>query len=310
MPATVRMTMAFLLAFVPIAFLQGCGSNSGGEPGSPSSGASPNLELRSTTGANTLTADGTSSLDLEMSATNQEDGSPIANLEVLFTATAGTLSSGSSTNTNTRQATGNAVTVMTNANGIARVTLTATNVIGSAAITAETPDGFRQSFVVSFVSGVPAVMTLAATPNTISSGGSSSIVATVTDDANRAVAGVLVAFSVAPNSSGATLGAATATTDADGIASVSLTGGAAAGTDTVRAQLSSSNITATVDVAVIAQTTGGETTPTISIESIRLLVSSPQIDSDDSQQKVTLTALVRDVNNNFVSDIPVSFASD
>ncbi|ETW94272.1 MAG: hypothetical protein ETSY2_50030, partial [Candidatus Entotheonella gemina] len=294
---------------VPIAFLQGCGSNSGGDSAAPSSGANLNLSLRSTTGANTLTADGISSLDIEVSATHQDDGRPIANLEIMFSTTAGVLSAGTTTNTNTRQVTGNSVTVRTNANGIAFVTLTATNIIGSAIVTAETPEGFRQSFAVSFVSGVPAAMTLTATPTTIASGASAAIEARVVDDAGRAVAGVAVTFSIAPNLSGALLGNTSVNTDVDGIASTTLTGGTSAGTDTVRAQISG-NITATVDVAVIAQTTGGDTPPTISIDSISLLVSSPQIDSDDSQRKVTLTALVRDINNNFVSDIPVSFSAD
>ncbi|ETW93893.1 MAG: hypothetical protein ETSY1_37245 [Candidatus Entotheonella factor] len=309
MPATVRMTMVFLLALVPIAFLQGCGSNSGGDSAVSNSGANLNLTLRSTTGANTLTADGTSSLDIEVSAASQDDGRPIANLEILFSTTAGVLSAGVPTNTNTRQVTGNSITVRTNANGIAFVTLTATNIVGTAIVTAETPGGFRQSFTVSFVSGVPAAMTLAASPNTISSGASAAIEARVVDDMGRAVAGVTVTFSVSPNLSGSILGTTTVNTDVEGIASTTLTGGAAAGTDTVRAQISG-NITATADVAVIAQTTGGDTPPTVSIDSVSLLVSSPQLDSDDSQQKVTLTALVRDDNNNFVPDIPVSFSAD
>uniref|UniRef100_UPI001C4E1B7C hypothetical protein n=1 Tax=Candidatus Entotheonella palauensis TaxID=93172 RepID=UPI001C4E1B7C len=146
MPATVRMTMVFLLALVPIAFLQGCGSNSGGDSAVSNSGANLNLTLRSTTGANTLTADGTSSLDIEVSAASQDDGRPIANLEILFSTTAGVLSAGVPTNTNTRQVTGNSITVRTNANGIAFVTLTATNIVGTAIVTAETPGGVPAEF--------------------------------------------------------------------------------------------------------------------------------------------------------------------
>ncbi len=304
MPAKVRMTMVFLLALLPIALLQGCGSNSGGGSEAPAQGESRNLTLSSTSGASTLTADGTSALGLEMSVTNQ-NGQPISNLEVKFATTAGTLSAVGAANANaqgadTRQVTATStITVRTDANGIARVTLTATNAVGTATVTAETPDGHRQSFVVSFISGVPANISLAIVPTAVGVGDTATATATVTDSEGRPVAGTAVTFSISANSSAASLSQTTATTDANGIASVTYTGGTVQGMDTV--QVSVGTITATTAVVVQSQTSSAST--------IDLLVSSAQMNSD-GVNGVTLTALVRDANNNFVLGQEVTFAAD
>lgn len=54
--------------------------------------------------------------------------------------------------------------------------------------------------------------------------------------------------------------------------------------------------------------TGGDT-PTVTANSIDLLVSSPTLNSGDTTQAVTLTALVKDSNNNTLSDQTVAFSA-
>ncbi len=308
MPAKVRMTMVFLLALLPIALFQGCGNNSGGGSDAPAQGESLNLALSSTTGLNTLTADGISALGLEMSVTNQ-DGSPISNLAVKFATTAGTLSAVGAAQANARTETSNGetrqvtttstITVPTDANGVARVNLTASNSVGAATVTAETPDGHRQSFVVSFISGVPANISLAVVPTAVGVGDTATATATVTDSDGRPVAGTAVIFSITANTSAATLSQTTVTTDANGIAGVTYIGGSIRGTDTIQASVGT--ITTTTSIVVQGETSSAST--------IDLLVSSAQMNSD-GVNSITLTALVRDANNNFVSGQEVTFAAD
>ena len=102
------------------------------------------------------------------------------------------------------------------------------------------------------------------------------------------------------------------TTNADGEVSVTYRPGTLPSTDTIEASISGDSdgdgdfepITTTINITV--QTT------TVTADRLDLLVSSPQLDSDinlDSPETVTLTALVRDVNNNFVADVQVTFAA-
>jgi hypothetical protein len=125
----------------------------------------------------------------------------------------------------------------------------------------------------------------------------SSAAATITAQArdanNSAVAGASVTFST----SAGTISGSPATTDANGNATVTLTAGtAAAGTSiTVTATAGTVSNTAMVTVANTKQT-------------ITLETSSPQIPSD-GLKPATITALVRDAKNNFVSGATVAFTS-
>src|SRR5450631_751679 len=122
---------------------------------------------------------------------------------------------------------------------------------------------------------------------------SSTITAHATDANNSAVSGAKVTFS----SSAGTISGSPATTDANGNATATLAAGtAAAGTAiTVTAKSGTASNTATVTVADTKQT-------------ITLETNEPQIPSDGSKP-ATITALVRDANNNFVAAVPISFKS-
>jgi hypothetical protein len=191
------------------------------------------------------------------------------------------------------------VTVNTDANGVAQAILTSSTNVEMATVVAEVMD-FRQSIQINFISGIPEQLELTAQPTTVGTDQTSTIRATVTDADGAPLEQVSVAFALVTNNSGASLSAPTALTDDAGQAGVVYSPGATAGTDTIQATVSGS-LTATVNVTVQQVTTAAD--------SLELLVSSPQMDSDGSET-ITLTALVRDTNNNFLAGIPVTFSAD
>jgi hypothetical protein len=244
-------------------------------------------------------ADGSSSIPIQLAVTNG-NGQGIPNTPVTFTTTAGTLSSGTGT-TATRASGGTSATVTTNASGVAQVFLVAGTKAGTASVRAEAM-GFSTIMQVTFVSGIPAQVALRATPSTVGVGTTTTVQATVTTAGGAPVEGVTVTFNFQVNNSGASLAPTSGTTNASGQVTATYTAGTRAGTDTVRGTVLS-NITGTVTIAVTAQATA------VSANSLDLLVSSPQLDSDGTET-ITLTALVRDTNNNLLSGVNVTFAAD
>src|SRR5450631_450542 len=145
-------------------------------------------------------------------------------------------------------------------------------------------------------SSVP-VSTIAVTSSTasIAADGSTSatISATATDANNNFVSGATVAFS----SSAGGLAVTQATTDANGVATATLPAGSAAAGTAITVTAASGGVSAKVTVTV------GNTQQTISV-----ITSVPQIPSDSSKQ-ATITALVRNAQNQFVAGVPVTFTS-
>lgn len=119
------------------------------------------------------------------------------------------------------------------------------------------------------------------------------ITATAKDANNVLVSGASITFTT----SAGDLTAASGTTDANGQATATIAAGSAkAGTTiTVTAAVGSGSGNVTVMVVGTQQT-------------LSLTTSTPQISSDGSQT-ATLTALVRDANNNLLSGVPVTFAA-
>ena len=253
---------------------------------------------------------------VQMSVTNQ-DGQPLANLPVIFETNAGALfpvagtnvlNSGVAPRGMTRQTGGtSSITVATNAQGIALVQLTSSNSVETATVTAEV-EGFRQSFAINFISGIPGQLTVNVSPSIVGVGDTATVEAIVVDSNNQPLAGVDVTFTLSSTDSGGSISPTTRATDAAGSARVTYTAGANSGTDTIQAQLgastSSTATTLSQSTAVTVQATGGTTA-----SNVQLLVSSPQMNSD-GLEAVTLTALVRDDNNNFISGTEVTFSAD
>jgi hypothetical protein len=300
MPVKTRLGTLLLILVITVLSLQGCSVSGDGEETTRDTNA-VNLSLATTTGSTLLVADGQSSMPIQLTVTNGS-GQGVPNTAATFTTTAGSLSSGGTTSSRTaadRVTRATSVTATTDANGIAQATLTSSTQIETAHVTAQAM-GFSTALSVNFISGTPAQVKLEAFPKTVGVSSTSTVRATVTTAAGAFVEGVTVTFALPVNSSGARLASASGITNGLGQASVVYTAGTVIGTDTVRASVPGDIVGS---VAVSVQST------TVNASSLDLLVSSPQMDSDGSEQ-VTLTALARDSNNNFVSGVRVTFAAN
>ncbi len=316
MSANVRIATVIILLVLPLALLQGCGSSSS-DTSSPTTGQSLNLAISTSNNVTVLLANGTSSAQIQMQVTTQ-GGQAMANVPVIFSTTAGTLSAVTGTNvvnsaalsSTTRQSVNSELTVNTGANGLALVLLTSSNFVESATVFAEV-NGFKQSIQINFVSGFPAQLTLISSENPVGVGGSTTMTATVTDDQGIPLSGVTVTFALAVNASGnASVSPTSTPTDANGQARSTYQAGDNAGTDTVQAAISTVSTSATGG-STISETTSIAVQPAVMgnvASSIQLLVSNPQLDSDGIET-VTLTSLVRDNNNNLLPNVPVTFST-
>ncbi len=144
--------------------------------------------------------------------------------------------------------------------------------------------------------GTPTTITVTTSTANIPPDGSASagITAAVVDASGNPVSGTSVTFSTTAGS----LSATTGTTDSTGKATVTLgVGTAAPGTQ--------------ITVTAAAGTLTGTTTVTVTAakQSITMATSSPTISSDNSVP-VTITAFVKDANNNFVKGATINFAAN
>jgi Bacterial Ig-like domain (group 1) len=310
--------MIFLVLYLSMLTLQtGCSNSGSGNAEAPANNANAvQLTLSTTNGSTAVMADGRSAIPLRLRVTN-ESGAGMAGVSATFATTAGALSGApvvrvSRDLSSDDQAVVNAravdssgsVTVTTDTNGVAQVLLTASTTAGTATVTADAL-GFRTHIDISFVPGPAAGVQLNASPNTVNAGGASTLTAIVKDANGNLVPGASVTFTLSTNTSGASLSPTSGTTDINGQITVQYTAGTAAGADTVRAQVTSNSVVGVTSITVTTPSPGAGTPIPSRID---LLVSSPQLDSDDSKS-VTLTALVRDAINNVLSGIPVSFSA-
>lgn len=144
--------------------------------------------------------------------------------------------------------------------------------------------------------GSAAAVTVTSSASTVAAGGTATISAVVSDSNNSPVNGATVTFS----SSAGSVAPTTATTSATGTATTTLSAGSAP---------TGTAITVTATVGTLT----GNTTVTVSStsgsqSSLSIQTSLPQIPSDSSKA-ATITVLVRNASNNFVSGVPVAFAA-
>jgi hypothetical protein len=153
-------------------------------------------------------------------------GNPVNGVTVTFTAPASGASAALSS-----------PTAVTNAAGVATVTATANSISGSYAVTA-TVGTLTASFSLTNTPGAPA--SIAATGGTpqsivISAPFPNALQATVKDGAGNPVSGVIVTFTAPSTGASATLSSPTATTNAAGVASVTVTANGTSGSYNVTA---------------------------------------------------------------------------
>lgn len=125
-----------------------------------------------------------------------------------------------------------------------------------------------------------------------------SIAALVGDAKGNPISGAAVSFSTTAG----VLGAGTATTNSSGVATVSLTAKGVANATAIVVTGTTGSLSGKVTVTVGTGTTTGQQ------NSISVITSLAQIPSDGSKT-ATITALVRDTNNNLVSGVTVNFSA-
>jgi hypothetical protein len=173
------------------------------------------------TGANSIVANGSSSVALRATVSDR-DGNPLQGLTVSFDATAGGLS---------------APTATTNLNGVAEVRLTSSTVAQQVTVRAAVA-GFTQSAVVGFTAGAPVNVAVTAAPSTIAPSTQSSLIAVIRDANNNPVSGVAVQFANV-NAQRGSVSPTSVTTNAVGEARAIYQATSQIGTDTVSARLPS-----------------------------------------------------------------------
>jgi len=236
--------------------------------------------------SSSIPADGASQTTFQATVTDSS-GSPLVGQAVNFTASAGTPPTSS---------------VTTDNSGHASFVLTSATVPGTATVTASIA-GFTSSATVTFTAATPASVALTLNPPAVSSGGVTTVNATVLDASGNPVPGITVNFSVPTNNSNGTLATTSAVSDANGRVSTTYTAGNAVGsvTDTIQAKIATTGVTP------------GTATLTVTnpVKTVSLISSSPQLPSNASTlaQGITLTALVKDQNSNVVANVPVQFAA-
>lgn len=140
-------------------------------------------------------------------------------------------------------------------------------------------------------------VTVTANPTTIAADGSTtSTISAVARDANNAlVSGAVITFGA---TAGAGVAPGSATTDATGTATAKLSNVSAAAGATIKVTATTAGVSGSVNVGVVAIQ-----------ETLTVVTDTPQIPSDGSAP-ATLTALLRDANNNALAGVPVSFVPD
>ncbi len=180
------------------------------------------LRLSVTPSQNSVIADGVATVVLSAVLTDSE-GIPLPNRTIEFATNAGTLL---------------ATSAVTNANGLAEVTLRAPNVRGVANVTVrETGTDVTGATAVEFVAGAASTISVTLTPSTVSPGGTATLVASVRDGRGNPVSEQVVTFDTPNGAGGGQFEESTVTTDGNGRASTDFVAGTSSGTFALRARI-------------------------------------------------------------------------
>ncbi len=214
-------------------------------------------------------------------------GQPISGALVNFSVSAGTLSAASAT---------------TNASGIASVTLTSAASVLTATVTA-TSSGYTNTTSVAYTAGVPTVISLNAAPSAANPGGQSVITAAVVDTNGNPVAGEPLTFRFDTKASGTpALSATSATTDANGLATVTYIAGVNAGTDIVNAITSNSVTAAGGSRASIVVASGANVVGSI-------VATTSKLGIPVTTGTTQISAIVKDATGTALAGQTVTFAT-
>lgn len=309
MVAKARFSTVLVLLYLAVLFLQG-GCNVSDDAGGPGGGQpSDNIRLTSSTPGDVrvLVADGQDSIPIRVTVTDNI-GNGRAGVPVTFVTSAGTLSRAPTAPRAERasspdgsiavpqQEAGEPLTVNTNANGVAEVILTSSTTAEIATVTASVPDGFRTSVSIAFVIPVGGI-DLSARPRQVERNATATIEAIVRDVSGDPVEDETVTFTIATNTSGATLSSDTAITDTNGRASVTYTAGSTLGMDIL--------------TATTADRTAGRVTITVVASRVTAIAVTAGATSvvADGVSRVHIEATVTDAEEIGVPGVEVTFTT-
>src|ERR1043166_7130295 len=211
-----------------------CGADSATAPGGGNSTPAPPVAISATAGANQSADVGSPFTQSLLVKVTDASGRGVASVAVTFTVSAGAASLSTTS-------------ALTDAQGQASTSVTAGQTAGTVTITAQAAGVTTPAtFSLTVKALVPAAIAATSGANQQADVGTAfaqPLVAKVTDASGRAVRGVSVTFTVSTGS--ATLSAAAATTDDQGLASTSVTAGASTGTIVVTAQAAGVSASAT-----------------------------------------------------------------
>lgn len=292
--------MAQLIRFSFIMFfmsLYGCGG--GGSLGEDNTGSDKPITVEAVISNQTVNAvDGAT-----ITVTVMQDGKGIANTLVTFTVDNngqdGSLVEFKSDNPE----------ATTDSNGVATIGIKAGNVAGSGKITASIESGVSNS--VSFTSAGDGGISLdlALSDNPINATDGAMLTVSVKEDGLPAN-NKLISFAVDDNGLEGDLirftnDSATASTNADGIATIGVIAAELSGDGQIIASVASGE----TNSLVFSSTGGGGDNDGPKVANIGLFTTTQQL-SSSGIQGITLTALVKDANNNLVNGANVMFSSD
>lgn len=207
---------------------------------------------------------------------------------------------------------------LTNAEGVASIGIKAGIQTGPGTVTAsytpETGTAITATLAYGSSGGGGATTTtllLSIDNNNLTATGTSTITATLTNANGQPVPNTRITFTTDNNFGVLVPGSGTALTNAGGVATIQIRAGARQGAGAVAA-VSDALVDGTVGRATIGYISGGGGGPIdvgVPAASLQLLVSSGTLVADGAST-VTLTALVKDANNNTLQGKAVSFSSN
>lgn len=290
-----------------VLILAACGG--GGTLGESGSSAQPTYEISVTTTANgTASTELRQSSPLRLSVTLKSSKSSVSGQLVAFTLNDNELAKFSN----------QAGTAISNANGVAQIDLLVGSKSGAGVVTVALGNGERTTVSFNSAGDAPAADVVSLTlalrdaqgnvTTQLSKNSPLTLTATLRSSLNQSQAGKLIKFNV-DNLGLATFSnqATTAATDANGVATIGLLVGNVSGSGKITAQLDGN---ATVKQDLVFTSAGdGAAVNVKPIGSVVLYADKLTLSSGNSD-KIELTALVRDEQNNFMRDVKVEFAGN
>ncbi|QBG35275.1 Ig-like domain-containing protein [Litorilituus sediminis] len=290
--------LSFTMLMMSLMTLVGCGGGDGGDLTGGGGGTDPEPDAIVIT-LSKSDGDLSGTNDVTITATVTEGDSALANKLVTFTLSDDSLAS----------FTPESGTAVTNASGVATIVVKATTITGGLSVTATVEDVDPVSIGLTSLGGGegPNELAVSLTISNPEVSAANPSVLTFSIRLNDVpVPDQLITFTIDNTELASFIpSAGTASTDAEGIATISITAASQAGAGL---------ITASIDGNALATTTfnslgDGNDGGTPNVATLKLLTSSPQLASSDADE-ITLTVIAKDANNNLIEGVPVVFSAN